>query len=365
MNRRLAVLCLGLLLSGACQQGAPPQAPRGTGASLISDDPRGGTPGFYWLAPMVPQPIYAGTFVPGLDPIVRIDELDAALAFQRVIVTYTTTSGDGSEVVRDGGDHYIVNWHTRLFELDPSFVYRISVSLGTRVLGFADVDSVGSGRELRNVDTMQFVPLLDGRTLPIKFRIETAALGPPDQDQDGIADADDNCPTVPNGDQADSDGDDLGDACECLSPCDDGDACTTDGCDPATGCTTTALSCNDNNVCTADSCDPASGCTHTGIACTDNNACTTDSCDPATGCAYAPLVCNDGDACTDDGCDPGSGCTTTAKSCDDSSLCTTDSCDPASGCTHTGIACTDNNACTTDSCDPATGCAYAPLVCND
>ena len=37
---------------------------------------------------------------------------------------------------------------------------------------------------------------------------------PPDSDSDGISDATDNCPTVPNPDQADSDGDGIGDACE-------------------------------------------------------------------------------------------------------------------------------------------------------
>ncbi len=35
----------------------------------------------------------------------------------------------------------------------------------------------------------------------------------PDQDNDGVPDSTDNCPTVPNADQADSDGDGIGDAC--------------------------------------------------------------------------------------------------------------------------------------------------------
>lgn len=40
----------------------------------------------------------------------------------------------------------------------------------------------------------------------------------PDADGDGIADASDNCPQVPNPDQADSDGDGLGDACDSPEP---------------------------------------------------------------------------------------------------------------------------------------------------
>lgn len=51
-------------------------------------------------------------------------------------------------------------------------MYRIRVSLREMELGYVDVDVLSSGSELRNVDTGEFVPLLDGRTLSIKFRLE-------------------------------------------------------------------------------------------------------------------------------------------------------------------------------------------------
>ena len=49
-----------------------------------------------------------------------------------------------------------------------------------------------------------------------------ASVSPPDMDEDGITDGDDNCPLVYNPDQLDTDGDGLGDVCEIpfsVSPC--------------------------------------------------------------------------------------------------------------------------------------------------
>jgi hypothetical protein len=69
------------------------------------------------------------------------------------------------------------------------------------------------------------------------FGLRDTVVPGPDFDGDGIANADDNCPTIANADQADADGDGLGDACD---PCPfgpelhvdaDGDG-VDDACDP-------------------------------------------------------------------------------------------------------------------------------------
>lgn len=167
-----------LLAVAACtSDGASPLAP-GDPAAVISDAAHSGeVPGFYFLPPMVPQPVYAGTFDAALSPRVEICVL-SGMSCGTVIATYTTSSGPGGEVVQVSAaeELYKVHWHTNLFNLDVTKTYRISVYSGTFLLGFADVDVVSSGKELKNVDTGQFIPLVDDRTLPIKFRIETGIV---------------------------------------------------------------------------------------------------------------------------------------------------------------------------------------------
>jgi hypothetical protein len=152
--------------------------PEGGPLPTVSDAAHAGAvPGFYFLPPMVAPPSFGGTFDAALSPRVEICEVVAA-SCSTVMATYTTTTGPGSETVRlDAAQQsYAVNWHTNNFNLDPTKHYRISVFVGTLRLGYADVDVVGTGKELKNVDTNQYIPLVDGRTLPVKFRIETGIV---------------------------------------------------------------------------------------------------------------------------------------------------------------------------------------------
>ncbi|MGE5802866.1 MAG: hypothetical protein ACM358_11470, partial [Gemmatimonadota bacterium] len=117
---------------------------------------------FFWLPPLVNQQTPAEQVLSQqLSPTVTITDLCGGA----VVRTFA-----GSQVeIADGLYH--VNWHTSDDNLDPTCTYRIAVTAGTRQLGVADVDVVDSGRELKNVDTDEFIPLLDDRTLPIKFFI--------------------------------------------------------------------------------------------------------------------------------------------------------------------------------------------------
>jgi len=72
---------------------------------------------------------------------------------------------------------YPVNWDTKASALNLDKYYRIQVFVGTRLLGFADVDSVAMGSGLKNTETNKYITLVDGRTLPIKVRIEKGTVG--------------------------------------------------------------------------------------------------------------------------------------------------------------------------------------------
>ena len=173
--RNIARMAVVVLAAGCTGDARTPTAPAAGPTQTISDAAHGGqVPGFYFLQPLVKTPNATGTFDAALSPRVEICEL-AGTACATGVAEFTLTSGTGGELltVDAAAGKYQVNWHTDRFDLDPAKHYRISVFVGAYRLGFADVDVVNTGKELKRVDTQEFIALQDGRTLPIKFRIET------------------------------------------------------------------------------------------------------------------------------------------------------------------------------------------------
>lgn len=136
-----------------------------------------GSRAVFWLPPMVKNP--AGT--PGFGDAFRSD---LAVSFRIVCVKCAVDASNRpidktikefpttTVKVSTTEGHYSVNWDTKSVDLDATKTYQIQVRIGAQILAFADVDVVDNGRELKNVDSGEFIPLLDGRTLPIKVRIE-------------------------------------------------------------------------------------------------------------------------------------------------------------------------------------------------
>jgi hypothetical protein len=176
--RRYHFFVLPVVLLVACMEGN-----RATNPSFAISDATHGVarnPFFFWLPPLVPAPASTGEFNPFARPVVSVCEL-AGSACAMVggnpvtVATFTMSSGLGSDVIRVSDGEYTVNWRTDLSNLDPANIYRITVSVDGRLLGFADVEVGATAKELKNVDRNEFVPLVDGRTLPIKFRIDVGA----------------------------------------------------------------------------------------------------------------------------------------------------------------------------------------------
>jgi hypothetical protein len=185
-SMRYTVLILAgvLVFAVAClDDDKLPFAPGATPMAEIDDGAHEGNEHFYFLPPMVDKPSYSGTFDGSLEPVVTICKWNLSDAeCGPALDIYNVNTGPGSETVRVvfEDEHYIVNWRTddilSTFPLEEGEVYRVRVLVDARELGHADVEVVDNGRELKNVETGEYIGLLDGKTLPIKFRIEEGAL---------------------------------------------------------------------------------------------------------------------------------------------------------------------------------------------
>lgn len=221
-----------LLVSAMACRGTQDSDSIATTRPIISDQAHDqGTEGFFFLPPLVPRPGNFGEQVLGLWPTVVIDQMFDSQTFQS-FATFTQTDGPSGEHLRrhfaggpavdDDGDtdpdgYFVARWKTRDLDIPPGTTFRISVLAGGRRLGLADVQVVGSRKEIKSLDSNEIVGLLADHTLRIKFRIGRVAV---DRDGDGAFDWVDNCPTIPNPEQADTVGNGIGDACRCAASAD-------------------------------------------------------------------------------------------------------------------------------------------------
>ena len=182
---KAAVRCLTMLtmaaLVTACsdQPTSPPGTPAQPPSVAISDGANGGgNPGFFFLPPLVPDPSNNVEFgdapAATVSPVVRICRLASDPTLGPTTCVQEITSFSGSAITLTNGV-YQVNWDTKATELSTTAFYRMSVYVGTQMLGFADVDPV-TPREMRNPRSGDVFSLLDGRTLPIKFVVEQDGL---------------------------------------------------------------------------------------------------------------------------------------------------------------------------------------------
>ena len=167
----VAAAAFAVLSCGERSTTGPRGIAPGGGSRAISDGAHNaGNTDVFFLPPMVGNPSgatgYGDPFAANLPVEIRVRDMTAA--GQPVVKDFPPAS-----VTMSLTDQlYSANWDTKATALDPTHTYRVQVLIGTQTLAFADVDVVSNGSELKNASTGEFIALLDGRTLPIKVRIE-------------------------------------------------------------------------------------------------------------------------------------------------------------------------------------------------
>jgi hypothetical protein len=186
LSPTVAVLGLAAtLLVQGCEDRplAPPAGP----LAAVFDGANGenGNPDFFFLPPLVGNPsgdpdFTTGGFHPGLAPYVRVftlgDPLPPGCDLADAPIYAAAAPAYPAE------EQYRHEWNTDGSNLTSGVHYRICVysSREGQALGFVDVTPVDKGA--KNLRTGEFVEFQDGRTLPIKFRIERGALCAQDDD---------------------------------------------------------------------------------------------------------------------------------------------------------------------------------------
>jgi hypothetical protein len=167
MTRRVLVL-LSLAGLAACsgEPSQPSEPPGGPAFAIVDASDPGGRPDFGWRPP-IGNTTLVGTFDGTRSPTVRICVLNASLDACVGADVFTATN------IPVVNANYQVDWTV---PVSPVVFYRIFVLAGSPavILGYADVRTAATSKELKGNDPNQFVGITDGSILPIKFRTTDA-----------------------------------------------------------------------------------------------------------------------------------------------------------------------------------------------
>jgi hypothetical protein len=164
-----------LTAAAACRDSLSPRqvaVPTDPSKMIVDGAHNGGNLNVFFLPPMVANPVgqtgYGAPFQPGLPVEIKL-----------ICTTKATNSGcpnfDFPPSVVKGSqtdEQYMVNWDTRSPGADSGDVYQAQVWVGSEEIAYADIVLTGNGKNPKNAATQNDILLPDGRTLPIKVRIQ-------------------------------------------------------------------------------------------------------------------------------------------------------------------------------------------------
>lgn len=176
-----SALLLAALALAACDSAQLPTATpaRPTPpAREVSHWPTGGIPGFYFTFTTPPASWPRQPFDGTLSPVVEVCKVTNG-SCGPVLATFTRTTGSYGRLVTvdAANEEYRVTWPTGSTGADPGEVFRVSVRVGSRQLGFMDVLMVTSLWQLFTTDTSEFYPWVAGVNLTVGFHIEQGIPG--------------------------------------------------------------------------------------------------------------------------------------------------------------------------------------------
>lgn len=178
-SKALLLICLAAL--AACDGTAPtapaertevPSLPRHPAGTIGHWSNWGGTQQFYFLPGAPPPGGTDNAFDATLSPTVTLCRITSG-SCGSTIATWTKTSGTYGRLVtvNSSGRSYNVTWPTASTGVSSGQVYRITVRVGTRTLGFLDVMVVANSAAAATVDEDLYWPVVRNANFPVSFRI--------------------------------------------------------------------------------------------------------------------------------------------------------------------------------------------------
>lgn len=178
---------VALVALAACGDATAPGARRPAPVALLSDGSRdGGNADFFFLPPVAANPSGHPDFSPGQfagswRPVVEVCKVSAANLGAGCVGGAVKRYPSSTIAVASASEHYQVQVDTREAWAVGGETYRFHVIvIGNRpdTLGFVDIALLAGSA--KNAVSGDLIAMQDGRTIPLKFRIEKGATIDPD-----------------------------------------------------------------------------------------------------------------------------------------------------------------------------------------